>query len=153
MDIVRNREASTIRLSQEQYTKEFLEKYGMLDGALSKMPMAPTHYRDVQVASDQDKVALSPPEHETFRAILGSVNLRCMCTRPDIAFAVSVISKWQTAPTQMHMKQLKRLLRYLNVTTPMGITYGRPSQDNAYDIKVFSDSDWAASTTTRRSQS
>jgi hypothetical protein len=34
MDIVRNREASNIILSQEQYTKEILEKYGMLDGML-----------------------------------------------------------------------------------------------------------------------
>ena len=153
MDIVRNREAGTISLSQEQYTKEILEKYGMLDSTPSKISMAPTHYRDGEVASDQDKEALSPPEHETFRAILGLVNFLCMCTRPDIAFAVSVISRRQTAPTQLHMKQLKRLLRYLNGTRPMGITYGRPSQDYANDIKVFSDSDWAADTTTRRSQS
>jgi hypothetical protein len=48
------------------------------------------------------------------------------------------MSTRQTAPTQPHMKQLNRLLRYMNGTTPMGITYGRPSQDNAYDIKVFS---------------
>jgi hypothetical protein len=34
----------------------------------------------------------------------------------------------------------------------MGITYGWPSHDNADDIKVFSDSEWAANTTTRRSQ-
>jgi hypothetical protein len=51
------------------------------------------------------------------------------------------------------MKQLKRLLRCLNGTRPMGITYGRPSQDNACDIKVFSNSDLLANTTTRRSQS
>jgi hypothetical protein len=51
------------------------------------------------------------------------------------------------------VKQLKRLLRYQNGTKPMGITYGRPSQDNEDDIKVLSDSDWAADTTTRRSQS
>jgi hypothetical protein len=44
MDIVRNREVGTICLSQEQYTKVILEKYGMLDSALSKIPMAPTHY-------------------------------------------------------------------------------------------------------------
>jgi hypothetical protein len=152
MDIVKNREAGTINLSQEQYTKEILEKYGMLDSAPSKVPMAPTHYRDGEVASDQNKEAMSPPEHETFRAILGSVNFLCMYTRPGIAFAVIVINRRQTAPTQLHMKQLKRLLRYLNGTGPMGITCGRPSQDNADDIKVFSDSDWAADTTTRRSQ-
>jgi hypothetical protein len=149
MNIVRNREVGTISLSQEQYTKEILEKYGVLDSIPSKIPMAPTHYRDGEVASDQDKEAMSSPEHDTFRAILGSVNFLCMCTRPGIAFAASVISRRQTAPTQLHMKQLKRLLRYLNGTRPVGITYGRPSQDNANDIKVFSDSDWAADTTTR----
>jgi hypothetical protein len=50
------------------------------------------------------------------------------------------------------MKQLKRLLRYLNGTRPMSITYGRPSQDNVEDIKVFPNSEWADDTTTRRSQ-
>jgi hypothetical protein len=154
MDIIRNRIAGTISLSHEKYTKEILEKYGMLDNTPSKVPMAPTHYQDGKAASDQDKMALTPSEHDTFRAILGSVDFVCMCTRPDIAFAISVISKRQTAQTQLHMKHhLKRVLRYLNGTRPMGITYGRPSQDNAEDIKVFSDSDWATDTTTRRSQS
>jgi hypothetical protein len=136
MDIIGNREAGTISLFQEQYTKEILEKYGMLDSTPSKVPMAPTHYRDGEVASDQDKMDLTPSEHETFRAILRSVNFLCMCTRPYIAFAITVISRRQTAPTQLHMKQLKCLLRYLNGTRPMGITYGRSSQDNAEDIKV-----------------
>jgi hypothetical protein len=99
MDIVRNKEAGTIILSQEQYTKEILEKYGMLDSTPSKVPMAPTHYRDEEVASDQDKMALTLSEHETFRAILGSVNFLCMCTRHDIAFAISVIGRRKTSPT------------------------------------------------------
>jgi hypothetical protein len=153
MDIIKNTEAGTISLSQEQCTKEIFEKYGMLDSTPSKVPMAPTHYRDGEVASDHDKMALTPSEHETFRAILGPVNVLCMCTRPDIAFVISVINRCHTAPTQLHMKHLKRLLRYLNGMRPMGITYGRASQDNAEDIKVLSDSDWAGDTTTRRSQS
>jgi hypothetical protein len=35
MDIVKSRDAGTISLSQEQYTKEILEKYGMLDNTPS----------------------------------------------------------------------------------------------------------------------
>jgi hypothetical protein len=81
---------------------------------------------------------MTPPEHETFRAILGSVNFMCMYTRFDIPFAINMISKRQTAPTQLHMKQLKRLLRYLNGTRSISIIYGMPSQDNADNIKVFS---------------
>jgi hypothetical protein len=126
MDTIMNREAGTISLSHEQYRKEILEKYDMLDSTPSKVPMAPTHYRDGEVASVQVKMALTPSEHATFRAILGSANFLCMCTRPTISFAISVISRRQTTPTQLHMKQLKRLLHYLNGTRPMGITYGRP---------------------------
>jgi hypothetical protein len=152
MDIIRFREAGTISLSKEQYTKEILEMYGMLDNTPSKLPMAPTYYRDGEAASDQDKMSLPPSEHETFRAMLGSVNFLCMCTRHDMSFAINVINRRQTTPTQLHMKMFKRLLRYLNGTRPMGITYGRPSQDNAEDIKVFAYSDRAVGTTTRRSQ-
>jgi hypothetical protein len=46
-----------------------------------------------------------------------------MCTKSDIALAISVISMLQSAPMQLHMKRLKRLLRYLNGTLCMDITY------------------------------
>jgi hypothetical protein len=104
-----DKEVGTISLSQEQYTKEIMEKYNMLDNTPSKVPMAPTQYED-----GENKVALPPPEHETFRAILGSVNFMCMCTIPDIAFAVSVICKRQIAATQLLMRLVKRMLRYLH---------------------------------------
>jgi hypothetical protein len=68
----------------------------MLDNTHSKVPMAPTHYRDGEVASDHDTVGWTLPEHETFRAIFRSVNFMCMCTTHDIAFAISVISMRQT---------------------------------------------------------
>jgi hypothetical protein len=127
MDFVRNMEARTISLSHEQYTEEILEKDGMLDNTPSKVPVAPTHYRDGEVASDSDKVALPPPQPETFRSIFVLVTFLSMCTRPDIVFAINVSTMRQTAPTKLPMKQLKRLLRYRNGTRPMGITYGRPS--------------------------
>jgi hypothetical protein len=142
IDIVGSIEARTVSHSHEQYTNGILEKYGMMGNTPSKVPMAATHYiMDGEVASDQDKVALTNSERETFRDILGSVKFLCLCNGLDIAFAIGVMSKRQTAPTEMHMKQLKRLLRYLNGTRPMGIIYGRPSHDNANDIKVFLDSE------------
>jgi hypothetical protein len=115
--------------------------------------MSPTHYHDVESASPADELPFSPADHETFRAILGSVNFLCMCTRPDIAFAINVISRRQTSPLQIHMKQLKRLLRYLNGTRASGITYGSCAAHLPTTMTVFSDSDWAADTTTRPSQS
>jgi hypothetical protein len=96
-------------LSCTYYTKKILEKYGMLDNTPFKVPMARTHYRDGEVVSDQNKMALMPPQDETFRAILGFVNFLCMCTKPNIAFAISVVSMRHIAPMQLHIKQLNRL--------------------------------------------
>jgi hypothetical protein len=160
MNIVRNKEAGTISLSQEQYTKEILEKVRHV----GQRTLQHTHgshalpRRRGRIRPKQNGHVTTGtrdfPEHETFRVILESANFLCMCTRPDIAFAMIVISRRQTTPTQLHMKQLKRLPCYHNGKKPMGITYyGRTPQDNADDIKVFSDSEWAADATTRRSQS
>jgi hypothetical protein len=151
--IVKNREAWAIILSHEQCTKEIMEKYGMPDITLLEVPMARTHYRDGEVASDQHKVALTPPEHGSFRAILEFGSFLCMCTKPEITFTIIVIKRRQIAPMQLHTKQLKRLLSYLNEIRSKGTTYDRVSKDNAYHINVFLNLDMGADTTTRRSQS
>eukprot|EP00873_Tetraselmis_striata_P025534 jgi/Tetstr1/445798/TSEL_033444.t1 len=124
MDLTRCWASGTIRLSQEQYTLELLEKHGMQDCSPAKTPMGSGHYKDLASASDADKAPLSREDHETCRAILGSVNFLTMCTRPDLAFAISVLSRFQSAPQKVHLMQLKRVLRYLKGTPCMGITYG-----------------------------
>jgi hypothetical protein len=65
---------------------------------------------------------------------------------------VSVIIKQQSPPPQLRMKHLKRMPGYLSETRPMGITYGGAFENNADDIKVFTNSDLARDTTTRRLQ-
>eukprot|EP00873_Tetraselmis_striata_P036549 jgi/Tetstr1/456813/TSEL_043487.t1 len=152
MDLTRCWASGTIRLSQEQYTLELLEKYGMQDCSPAKTPMGSGHYKDLASASDAEKAPLSREDHETYRAILGSVNFLTMCTRPDLAFAISVLSRFQSAPQKIHLMQLKRVLRYLKGTPGMGITYGATEPGGAR-LVVYSDSDWAADTSNRRSQS
>jgi hypothetical protein len=44
-------------------------------------------------------------------------------TRPDIATTVSLLSRYQQAPYDMHWRAIKRVLRYLNGTRDIGIIY------------------------------
>jgi hypothetical protein len=60
MDIAMNMVADNVNVFHEQDTKELMEKFGMPGITPCKVPMAPTPYRDGEVAIDQDKVALSP---------------------------------------------------------------------------------------------
>jgi hypothetical protein len=77
MGINRNLPPDIVRMSHEQCTKELLEKYGMLDNNPSPYSMSSNHYCGVDFASPSEKAPLSPAFHETFRAILSSVNFMC----------------------------------------------------------------------------
>ena len=42
-------------------------------------------------------------------------------TRPDIAFAVSMVAKFSSKPTKQHWQGVKRILRYLKGTADLGL--------------------------------
>ncbi|KAK9693734.1 hypothetical protein QE152_g34023 [Popillia japonica] len=48
-----------------------------------------------------------------------------LATRPDLAYAVNVASRAQEAPTEAHVKLVKRILRYWKVTINDGIQFKR----------------------------
>jgi uncharacterized protein (DUF2132 family) len=61
-------------------------------------------------------------------------------TRPDIAFAVAILSRFTAYPRTKHAKALNRVFRYLNGTIHIGITYSRSESP----IPIgYSDADFA----------
>lgn len=71
-------------------------------------------------------------------------------TRPDIAYAVSVASRFLEKPTVVHERATKRILRYIKKTLNFGILY---TQDSLVGIRAYSDADFAGDTGTRKSTS
>ena len=76
--------------------------------------------------------------------------------RYDIFYAVKELSRSLTAPTQLDLAKLKRLLRYLRGTRSL-IAVLRPqiqvALGSSLDINAFTDSDWAGCQKTRKSAS
>ena len=48
-----------------------------------------------------------------------------ICTRPDIAYAVGVVSKYMSNPGKKHWEAVKGVMRYLNGTKELCICFGR----------------------------
>lgn len=71
-------------------------------------------------------------------------------TRPDIAYAVSVASRFLEKPTIVHERAGKRILRYIKKTLNFGLLYTKNSLD---EMKFYSDADFAGDTNTRKSTS
>ena len=60
------------------------------------------------------------------------------CTRPDLAYAVSRLSRYTSNPSATHWKGITRVLRYLRYTRDYGLHYNR----NPAVIEGYSDANW-----------
>ena len=58
-----------------------------------------------------------------YQSMVGSLLHAARATRPDIAHAVGIVSKFNAAPTQAHLTAVKRIFRYLKGTIELKLQY------------------------------
>ncbi|XP_060969596.1 secreted RxLR effector protein 161-like [Cannabis sativa] len=80
---------------------------------------------------------------------IGSVMYTMISTRPDIAYAVSVLSRFMSNPGEEHWKGLKWLLRYLKGTASYGLKFNKTG--SKMKLEGFVDADYASNRDTRKS--
>jgi hypothetical protein len=89
-----------------------------------------------------------------YASAVGSLMYAMVCTRPDIAHAVGVLSRYMSKPGKEHWTTVKRVFRYLRGTASYGLCYeGRTGLDRVVDIHGFVDADWDIDLDRRRSTS
>jgi hypothetical protein len=84
-----------------------------------------------------------------YRQLIGSL-MYLVNTRPDICYAVNVLSQFMSQPRQTHWIATKHVLRYLRGTVGYGLRYA-----SSVDLSLqgYVDTDWAESTVDRKSTS
>nr|KYP52594.1 Copia protein [Cajanus cajan] len=86
---------------------------------------------------------------ERYRRLVGKLNYLTV-TRPDISFAVSVVSQFLNSPCAGHWNAVIRILKYIKGAPGKGLLYG---YNNHTQVVGYSDADWAGSPSDRRSTS
>ncbi|PKU65903.1 Retrovirus-related Pol polyprotein from transposon TNT 1-94 [Dendrobium catenatum] len=84
----------------------------------------------------------------TYRRIIGSLQYLTL-TKPDIAYAVNVLSQHMHNPDPIHTVMLKKLLRYIQGSTDFELPITRSN----LLLRTYSDADWASDPVTRKSTS
>ncbi|XP_040254033.1 secreted RxLR effector protein 161-like [Aegilops tauschii subsp. strangulata] len=59
-----------------------------------------------------------------YASAIGSIMYAMICTRPDVSYALSVISRYQSDPGLAHWAAVKNILKYLRRTKVMLLAYG-----------------------------
>lgn len=80
--------------------------------------------------------------------MIGSIIFFIVETRPDIAFANSVISRFTKNSFHQHSKAMKTILQYLKTIRETRIMYDEEQRGDLI-IKRYSDSNWASDHATR----
>ncbi|KAL6334535.1 hypothetical protein AAG906_018034 [Vitis piasezkii] len=84
-----------------------------------------------------------------YASAVGSLMYAMVCTRPDIAYAVGVVSRFLSNPGRHHWEAVKWIMRYLRGTSKLKLTFG-----SGKPILVgYTDSDMAGDVDNRRSTS
>ncbi|GKE90930.1 hypothetical protein Tco_1572025, partial [Tanacetum coccineum] len=73
---------------------------------------------------------------------VGSLMYLMVCTRPDIAYAVSVVSRYLANTGKNHWEAVKWILKYLRGTANVGLVYGT-DRGTHVDVTTFVDSNYA----------
>jgi hypothetical protein len=111
----------------------------------------------VKLSTDQCPKTLEDREdmyRVPYVSAIGSLMYAMVCTRPYIAHAVGVLSRYMSKLGKEHWTTVKRVFRYLRGTTSYGLCYkGRSRLENVVDIHGFVDADWVGDLDLRKSTS
>ena len=124
-----------ITLDQSEYVEKMLLRFGMLEAHERSIPC------DLSTAKldfNDDSPLLE--NVKLYQEIVGSLIYLVTCTRPDIAYVVSILAQSMSKPTMAHLKLAKFVLRYLKGTKFHGLIYRKCTP---IDIIGYTDASWA----------
>uniref|UniRef100_A0A2N9F2G9 Reverse transcriptase Ty1/copia-type domain-containing protein n=1 Tax=Fagus sylvatica TaxID=28930 RepID=A0A2N9F2G9_FAGSY len=146
--IFRDRLKKILGLSQQTYIKKVLERFEMSDCKPIDTPISKNESLSKNMCpktqDEQEKMARVP-----YANAIGSLMYVMMCTRPDICYAVGLVSRFQSNPELAHWKAVKRILRYLKGTIDYVLCY----QGSDLRLIGYSDADWGSDLDERKSTS
>jgi Reverse transcriptase (RNA-dependent DNA polymerase)/gag-polypeptide of LTR copia-type/GAG-pre-integrase domain len=137
--IRRDRTKYTIHLSQKQYILDMLARYGFSDCTPVQTPINPgTNLSEKQCPT-------TPEDIEEMRSVpyisaVGSLLYLAIATRPDIAYTVGLLARFNINPGKAHWAAVKHLFRYLKGTMDMELTFS-PDTTTSELFVGYSDAD------------
>ncbi|KAG7640636.1 Integrase catalytic core [Arabidopsis suecica] len=137
-----SRGADGFCLSQQKYALDIINEAGLLGYKPSAVPMELHH----KLGSISSPVFDNPAQYR--RLVDRFIYLTI--TRPDLSYAVHILSQFMQTPLEAHWHAALRLVRYLKGSPDQGIL---PRSDSALSLTAYCDSDYNACPQTRCSLS
>ncbi|KAL0329305.1 UNVERIFIED_CONTAM: Secreted RxLR effector protein [Sesamum radiatum] len=146
--IFRDRSKRILGMTQNSYVEKVLKRFKMEHSKRGFLPMR----HGVKLSKKQ-----SPKTDEELKRMLDipyasavdSIQYAAQCTSPDIAYALSVTSRYQACAGEVHWTAVKTILKYLRRTKNVFLVYG----SGELILEGFSDASFQSDDDDAKSQS
>lgn len=140
-------EDKAISLDQSSYIKKILERFNMSDCKPCKSPSDTNQKLSLSMCANSE-AEQQELQNIPYQEAVGSLLYLAQGTRPDIAFAVNDVSRFNSNFGKAHWTAVKRIFRYLKGTIDWKLRYEKSGKSQ---LTGFSDADWASDVDKRRS--
>lgn len=147
--IYRDRSKKMIGLSQSTYINKVLDRFKMADSKRGYLPMS----HGMTLSKTQCPKTLDERRRMNgipYASLIGSIMYAMICTRPDVAYALSATSRYQSDPGEAHWTAAKNILKYLKRHKDDFLVYGG---DDELIVKGYTDASFQTDKDDFRSQS
>ena len=147
--IDRDRDRYILGLSQNTYIQKVLERFGMKDCSPSVAPIVKgdKFHMNQCPRNDLEKEQM---HNIPYASAVGSMMYAQVCTRPDIAFVVGMLGRYQSNPGLDHWRAAKKVMRYLQGTKDYMLMF---RHTDSLEVVGYSDADFAGCVDSRKSTS
>uniref|UniRef100_A0A2N9IDU9 Integrase catalytic domain-containing protein n=1 Tax=Fagus sylvatica TaxID=28930 RepID=A0A2N9IDU9_FAGSY len=139
IEIHRDRSRGILGLSQKSYINRVLERFNMSTCSAGDAPVVKGDKLS-KLQCPQNDLERNEMKKIPYASAVGSLMYAQVCTRPDIAFAISVLGRFQSDPGMDHWRAAKKVLRYLQRTKDFMLTYRR---SDLLEVIGYADADYA----------
>lgn len=136
-----------ISIDQEKYTEDLLDNFSMQNSKPAATPLIPNS----TVEKQEQDILLDEQDAAKFRALVGGLMYLVTCTRPDIAAAVGQLARCMAQPCKSQWNAAKHVLRYLNGTKKLTLSYGNVKNKESCILLGYSDANWGGDRATAKS--
>jgi hypothetical protein len=156
-EIHRSRSNRSILLTQTEYTKEILTKFGYDNCIPASIPAKPGTDLSIRFLAPPSPAEISRCDSVVYSVRIGAL-LYLTNTRPDLYAALSPLCRYMRSPRDHHFQALDQIFRYLKHCLDIdqfGTVLGgndSPSDPALLQIEAFGDADFANDVDTRRSR-
>ena len=148
IQIDRDRKSKKLYMSQEKYVEKVLQRFNMDKAKAVSTPLG-AHFKLSMKQCPPTDAQENDMEKFPYASAVGSLMYAMVCTRPDIAHAVGVVSRFMSNPGKEHWNAVKWIMRYLRGTSSFRLGFGGEKPL----LVGYTDADMAGDVDSRKSTS